>query len=63
MNFKASNRQVDEGLRESSVSQSHPLLFVTISGAPLYGFPSADSDHDRRGEVWCNNRWRLLHIA
>lgn len=29
--------------------QPHPLLFVTISGAHLYGFPSADSDYDLRG--------------
>lgn len=27
----------------------HPLLFVTISGAHLYGFPSPDSDFDLRG--------------
>src|SRR3954467_15770759 len=26
-----------------------PLLFVTISGAHLYGFESADSDYDLRG--------------
>ena len=26
-----------------------PLLFATISGADLYGFPSADSDYDLRG--------------
>lgn len=29
--------------------QSYPLLFVTISGAHLYGFPSPDSDYDLRG--------------
>jgi len=29
--------------------QPHPLLFVTISGAHLYGFPSVDSDLDLRG--------------
>lgn len=29
--------------------QPFPLLFVTISGAHLYGFPSADSDYDLRG--------------
>lgn len=29
--------------------QEHPLLFVTISGAHLYGFPSPDSDYDLRG--------------
>ena len=28
---------------------AYPLLFVTISGAHLYGFPSPDSDFDLRG--------------
>lgn len=27
----------------------YPLIFATISGAHLYGFPSADSDFDLRG--------------
>ncbi len=27
----------------------YPLLFATISGAHLYGFPSSDSDYDLRG--------------
>ncbi len=27
----------------------YPLVFVTISGAHLYGFPSPDSDYDLRG--------------
>ena len=27
----------------------YPLLFVTVSGAHLYGFPSANSDYDLRG--------------
>src|SRR5580692_3738672 len=26
-----------------------PLLFATVSGAHLYGFPSPDSDYDMRG--------------
>ena len=30
-------------------AQPYPLLFITISGAHLYGFPSPDSDHDLRG--------------
>jgi uncharacterized protein len=30
-------------------AQPHPLLFATISGAHLYGFPSPDSDFDLRG--------------
>lgn len=29
--------------------QPYPLLFATISGAHLYGFPSPDSDYDIRG--------------
>ena len=29
--------------------QPHPLLFATVSGAHLYGFPSPDSDWDLRG--------------
>jgi len=30
-------------------SQPYSLLFATISGAHLYGFPSPDSDYDLRG--------------
>jgi hypothetical protein len=30
-------------------AQPFPLLFATISGAHLYGFPSPDSDFDLRG--------------
>jgi len=30
-------------------AQPNPLLFVTVSGAHLYGFASADSDYDLRG--------------
>ncbi len=30
-------------------SHPYPLLFATISGSHLYGFPSADSDFDLRG--------------
>jgi uncharacterized protein len=35
----------------SAVMANHPysLLFVTLSGAHLYGFPSPDSDYDLRG--------------
>ncbi|MEV5240730.1 nucleotidyltransferase domain-containing protein [Streptomyces cinnamoneus] len=29
--------------------QTHPLVFATVSGAHLYGFPSRDSDVDLRG--------------
>src|SRR5438445_4468719 len=34
-------RQVD--------AQPYPLVFATVSGADLYGFPSPDSDYDLRG--------------
>ncbi len=30
-------------------SHPYPLVFATISGAHLYGFPSPDSDFDLRG--------------
>ncbi|WP_392534691.1 DNA polymerase beta superfamily protein [Nostoc sp. C117] len=29
--------------------QPYPLLFATVSGSHLYGFPSPDSDYDLRG--------------
>ncbi|QLE59228.1 nucleotidyltransferase [Nostoc sp. TCL26-01] len=29
--------------------QKYPLLFASISGSHLYGFPSSDSDYDLRG--------------
>lgn len=41
--------QYDERLRNEVQQQPYPLLFVTISGAHLYGFPSPDSDYDLRG--------------
>lgn len=39
----------DPRLRAIAAGQPHPLLFATISGAHLYGFPSPDSDFDLRG--------------
>jgi hypothetical protein len=36
-------------LRLQVESHPYPLVFATISGAHLYGFPSADSDFDLRG--------------
>ena len=36
-------------LREVVKEQKFPVVFVTISGAHLYGFPSPDSDYDLRG--------------
>lgn len=41
--------QYDERLLTEIHRQPYPLLFVTISGAHLYGFPSPDSDYDLRG--------------
>ncbi len=38
-----------EILKKIANDQPYPLLFVTISGAHLYGFPSPDSDYDLRG--------------
>jgi hypothetical protein len=39
----------DPRLHRIVADQPHPLLFATISGAHLYGFPSPDSDVDLRG--------------
>jgi hypothetical protein len=36
-------------LRGEMTNQPYPLLFVTVSGAHLYGFASPDSDYDLRG--------------
>lgn len=36
-------------LIEIANNQPYPLLFASISGAHLYGFPSPDSDYDLRG--------------
>ncbi|MGC2828510.1 MAG: nucleotidyltransferase domain-containing protein [Candidatus Acidiferrum sp.] len=41
--------KLDHKLLEAVRRQEHPLVFVTISGAHLYGFPSPDSDYDLRG--------------
>jgi hypothetical protein len=40
---------IDELLQQEIAAQSYPLLFVTVSAAHLYGFPSPDSDYDLRG--------------
>jgi predicted nucleotidyltransferase len=40
---------LDERLRAIASAQPYPLLFATVSGAHLYGFPSPDSDYDLRG--------------
>jgi len=36
-------------LRTEVARHEYPLLFATVSGAHLYGFPSPDSDYDLRG--------------
>jgi predicted nucleotidyltransferase len=36
-------------LKKQIEQHPYPLLFATISGAHLYGFPSPDSDYDLRG--------------
>ncbi len=38
-----------EKLRRQVAAHPYPLVFATVSGAHLYGFPSADSDFDLRG--------------
>ncbi len=42
-------------------SHPYPLLFATISGAHLYGFPSPDSDYDLRG-IHCLPLTELLGL-
>ena len=40
---------VEPRLQKQVDQHPYPLVFATISGAHLYGFPSADSDYDLRG--------------
>ena len=40
---------IDPRLHRIVAAQPYTLLFATISGAHLYGFPSPDSDFDLRG--------------
>jgi uncharacterized protein len=40
---------IDPRLHAKAKSHPRPLLFATVSGAHLYGFPSPDSDWDLRG--------------
>lgn len=40
---------IEQKLRKIAAEHPFPLIFATISGAHLYGFPSADSDYDLRG--------------
>jgi uncharacterized protein len=41
--------QLDPSILQEVANQPYPLLFVTLSGAHLYGFSSPDSDYDLRG--------------
>jgi len=51
-------------LKKQVGQHSYPLLFATISGAHLYGFPSPDSDFDLRGvHVLPLNEVVGLHIG
>jgi predicted nucleotidyltransferase len=49
MRKEANAMTIDPRLHRIVASQPYPLLFATISGAHLYGFPSPDSDFDLRG--------------
>jgi predicted nucleotidyltransferase len=40
---------MDPRINKVIAEQPYPLIFATISGAHLYGFPSPDSDYDLRG--------------
>ena len=42
-------KAIEPQLLEVIKDQPYPLLFVTVSGAHLYGFASGDSDYDLRG--------------
>ena len=39
----------EEKLKKIASEHPFPLVFATVSGAHLYGFPSPDSDYDLRG--------------
>ena len=49
-------------LRAEVAAADYPLVFATISGAHLYGFPSSDSDHDLRG-YHILPAWRFTYEA
>ena len=52
---------IDPRLHRIVAAHPYPLLFATISGAHLYGFPSPDSDFDLRGaHVLPRLRWEEL---
>lgn len=41
--------QIPSSIHTIISQQPYPLLFATLSGSHLYGFPSPDSDYDLRG--------------
>lgn len=47
--MRASTMDIHARLRQAAEQHPYPLIFATISGAHLYGFPSPDSDYDLRG--------------
>lgn len=47
--MRAKAMEIDRRLVKVIEEHPYPLLFATISGAHLYGFPSPDSDYDLRG--------------
>jgi predicted nucleotidyltransferase len=47
--IEARPANVADRLRDEVQRHPYPLIFATISGAHLYGFPSPDSDYDLRG--------------
>lgn len=49
MNTPFDPASLDLRVLEAVAAHPHPLGFITISGAHLYGFPSPDSDYDLRG--------------
>lgn len=49
MSEHGSDIVIDARLAGITAGQPYPLLFATVSGAHLYGFPSPDSDWDLRG--------------
>ena len=49
MSDRMTERRRSQRLRGVVSRHPYPLIFATISGAHLYGFPSPDSDYDLRG--------------
>ena len=49
MSARPSGRPPVDRLRAAVAGHPYPLVFATVSGAHLYGFPSPDSDYDLRG--------------